>query len=101
MSTRPGPPPSLKHGPHVALGCRARVGAAVDLETDRRYLELVRQGKGSQLAGLTPEELQESGDHKILDWIIALGKLGDIPADIVDVRDSHTQLAFRVAALWG
>jgi len=50
---------------------------------------------------LTPEELQNSGDHEILNWIIALGILGDVPAEIVDVRESHTQLAFRVAALWG
>ena len=75
--------------------------SAIDLETDRRYLELVRQGQGSQLATLTPEELQDSGDHEILNWIIALGVLGDVPAEIVDVRESHTQLAFRVAALWG
>ncbi len=75
--------------------------SAIDLETDRRYLELLRQGNGSQLADLTPEALQQSGDHEILNWIIALGILGDIPAEIVDVRESHTQLAFRVAALWG
>ena len=100
MSTRPGPPPSLKHGPHVRWAAALEWGPPSTWSTDRRYLELVRQGKGSQLAGLTPEELQESGDHKILSWIIALGILGDIPADIVDVRDSHTQLAFRVAALW-
>ena len=75
--------------------------SAIDLETDRRYLELVREGQGSQLATLTPEELQDSGDHEILNWIIALGILGDVPAEIVDVRDSNTQLAFRVAAVWG
>ena len=75
--------------------------SAIDLETDRRYLELVRTGQGSQLATLTPEELQDSGDHEILNWIIALGILGDVPAEIVDVRDSNTQLAFRVAAVWG
>ena len=27
--------------------------------------------------------------------------LGDVPAEIVDVRESHTQLAYRVAAIWG
>ena len=37
---------------------------------------------------------------KILNWIIALGILGDAPAEIVDVRESHTQLAYRVAAVW-
>ena len=83
---------------YLVVGCATPSSC---LETDRRYLELVRQGHGSQLASVTPEELQASGDHEILNWIIALGVLGDIPAEIVDVRESHTQLAFRVAALWG
>ena len=52
------------------------------------------------MAELTPEEIQDSGDHEILNWVIALGILGDRPAEIVDVRDSHTQLAYRVAAIW-
>ena len=73
---------------------------AIDLETDRRYLELVSSGQGSELAKLSPEEIQDSGDHEILNWIVALGILGDRPAEIVDVRESHTQLAYRVAAVW-
>ena len=73
---------------------------SIDIETDRRNLELVRRGQGSRLAELTPEEIQDSGDHEILNWVIALGILGDRPAEIVDVRDSHTQLAFRIAAVW-
>jgi aromatic ring-opening dioxygenase catalytic subunit (LigB family) len=72
----------------------------IDLAFDRRNLEWVRAGQGSKLAELSPEELQQSGDHEILNWIIALGIIGDRPAEIVDVRESHTQLAFRVAAVW-
>ena len=73
---------------------------SIDIDFDREHLEFVRQGKGSKLAELTPEEIQQSGDHEILNWIVALGILGDIPAEIVDVRESHTQLAYRVAAIW-
>ena len=73
---------------------------SMDIETDRRNLEWVRSGQGSKLAELTPEEIQDSGDHEILNWIIALGILGDRPAEIVDVLESHTQLAYRVAAIW-
>ena len=58
-----------------------------------------KEPQGSKLAALTPEEIQESGDYEILNWIIALGILGDRPAEIVDVRESHTQLAYRVAAV--
>lgn len=73
---------------------------SIDIETDQRNLELLRAGRGSKLAELTPDEIQDSGDHEILNWIIALGILGDRPAEIVDVRDSHTQLAYRIAAIW-
>jgi hypothetical protein len=73
---------------------------AIDIDTDRRHLERLRCGEGSALAELTPEEIQASGDHELLNWIIALGIIGDRPAEIVDVRESHTQLAFRVAAIW-
>ena len=73
---------------------------AIDVETDRRYLEWVRRGQGSKLGELTPEELQQSGDHEILNWIITLGIVGDRPAEIVDVLETQTQLAYRVAAVW-
>ena len=72
----------------------------IDIETDRRYLEYVKTGQGSKLAELTPEEIQASGDHEILNWIVVLGILGERPAEIVDVIESHTQLAYRVAAVW-
>jgi aromatic ring-opening dioxygenase catalytic subunit (LigB family) len=72
----------------------------IDIAFDRRNLEWVSAGQGSKLADLSPEELQQSGDHELLNWIIALGIIGDRPAEIVDVRESHTQLAFRVAAVW-
>ena len=74
--------------------------STVDIDTDCHHLELLRRGAGSKLAELAPEAIQASGDHELLNWIIALGILGDIPAEIVDVRESHTQLAFRVAAIW-
>jgi hypothetical protein len=47
-----------------------------------------------------PQDLQESGDHEILNWIITLGILGDRPAEIVDVLETQTQIAYRVAAMW-
>jgi hypothetical protein len=73
---------------------------AIDSGTNRHYLELLRCGAGSRLVELAPEEIQASGDHEILNWIIALGIIGDTAAEIVDVRESPTQLAFRVAAIW-
>ena len=71
-----------------------------DEEFDRRNLELLRRGEGSKLAELTPEEIQESGDHEFLNWIITLGVVGDRPAEIVDVLDSQSQVSFKVFAIW-
>ena len=73
---------------------------AMDIEADRRNLELVHRGQGSRLAELTPEEIQDSGDHEILHWAIALGIRVDRPTEIVDVRHSHSQPVFRIAAAW-
>lgn len=73
---------------------------AIDLETDRRLLEHVKNGQGSNLSELPPEEIQESGDHEILNWIVARGIIGEKPAQIADVRETQTQLAYRIAALW-
>lgn len=72
----------------------------IDVEFDRQHLEKVKSGQGSKLSELTPDEIQQSGDHEILNWIVALGILGDRPAEIIDVRESQTQLAYRVAAVW-
>jgi aromatic ring-opening dioxygenase catalytic subunit (LigB family) len=73
---------------------------AFDQEFDRRNLERIREGKGSQLADLTPKEIQESGDHEFLNWIVALGVLGDRPAEIVAAQASYVSTAFRVWAVW-
>ena len=73
---------------------------AFDSEFDRRNLELLRQGRGSQLAALTPEDIRLSGDHDFLNWIIALGIIGDKPAAIVDALDAQSQISFKVFAIW-
>jgi aromatic ring-opening dioxygenase catalytic subunit (LigB family) len=73
---------------------------AFDTEFDRRNLERLRQGRGSELAALTPEEIYLSGDHEFLNWIIALGIIGDQPAEIVDVLDAQSQISFKVFAIW-
>jgi len=60
----------------------------------------VRTGQGSKLAELTPEELQVSGDHEFLNWMITLGVVGDRPAEIIDALDAQSQVSFKVFAAW-
>ena len=71
-----------------------------DEEFDRRTLGWLKEGKGSQVAELTPEEIQQSGDHEFLNWIITLGVVGDQPAQIVDTLDGQSQVSFKVFAIW-
>lgn len=71
-----------------------------DEEFDRRTLGWLKEGKGSKVAELTPEEIQQSGDHEFLNWVITLGVLGDKPAEIVDVFNDQSQISFKVFAIW-
>ena len=71
-----------------------------DTEFDRRNLELLEKGEGSKLAELTPEEIQQSGDHEFLNWMIPLGVVGDRPAQIVETLQEQSQISFKVFAIW-
>ena len=61
---------------------------------------MLKTGNGSKLAELTPEEIQQSGDHEFLNWLVPLGVLGNRPARIVDVLDEQSQISFKVFAIW-
>ena len=74
--------------------------SAFDEEFDRKNLELLKTGQGSKLTALTPEEIQQSGDHEFPNWLVPLGVLGDRPADIVEVLDEQSQISFKMFAVW-
>ncbi|MCH7606662.1 MAG: hypothetical protein IH962_05865 [Chloroflexi bacterium] len=71
-----------------------------DDDFDRRNLELLKDGQGSKIAELTPEEIQQSGDHEFLNWLVPLGVLGDRPARIIETLDEQSQISFKVFAIW-
>ena len=71
-----------------------------DEDFDRRTLGWLKEGKGSNVAQFTPEEIQLSGDHEFLNWIITLGVVGDKPAEIVETLDDQSQVSFKVFAIW-
>lgn len=67
---------------------------------DRKNLDLLKNGKGSKIAEITPEEVQQSGDHEFLNWLVPLGVLGDRPARIIESLDEQSQISFKVFAIW-
>ena len=61
---------------------------------------MLKEGKGSKIAELTPEEIQQSGDHEFLNWLVPLGVVGDRPAHVVDHLEEQSQISFKVSAIW-
>jgi 2,3-dihydroxyphenylpropionate 1,2-dioxygenase len=56
--------------------------ARPDFEWDRRTLDLLREGRGRELARLTGEELDKTGNVELRTWITVLGAVGDARADV-------------------
>ena len=53
-----------------------------DFEWDRRMLDVMRAGRGAELARLTGEELDKAGNVELRTWITLLGAVGGARADV-------------------
>jgi aromatic ring-opening dioxygenase catalytic subunit (LigB family) len=62
--------------------------ASPDFEYDRRLLERLRAGRGSELAALTGSELDKAGNVELRTWITLLGAVGDARADVYGYEPS-------------
>jgi 2,3-dihydroxyphenylpropionate 1,2-dioxygenase len=60
---------------------RPRIGE-VDVDFDRRLLERLMRGEGRALADYTVAELAEVGNEEFLNWMVAIGAAGDVPATV-------------------
>ena len=56
--------------------------ASPDVEWDRQVLDVLREGRGRELAALTGEELDKTGNVELRTWITLLGAVGDARADV-------------------
>ena len=56
--------------------------ASPDLDYDRRLLDLLREGRGRELAAVTGEELDKAGNVELRTWLVVLGAVGAAPADV-------------------
>jgi aromatic ring-opening dioxygenase catalytic subunit (LigB family) len=56
--------------------------ASPDLDYDRRLLDLLREGRGRELAAVTGEELDKAGNIELRTWLVVLGAVGAAPADV-------------------
>ena len=56
-----------------------RIGE-IDTEFDHKLLQILREGKGRSLADYSVEEICKSGDSEFLNWMVAIGAVGDAKA---------------------
>ncbi|HXG52557.1 MAG TPA: hypothetical protein VNN77_14270 [candidate division Zixibacteria bacterium] len=71
-----------------------RIGE-IDTEFDHELLRLMREGRGSELAGYSAGQLWQAGDSEFLNWMVVLGTVGDKKA-------AHTfYMPDLVATGWG
>jgi len=56
--------------------------AAPDFDYDREALEMLRRGRGRELAATTGAELDKTGNIELRTWITLLGAVGDARAEV-------------------
>ena len=71
-----------------------RIGE-IDTQFDHKLLEIMRAGKGRSLAEHSVEDLLQAGDTEFLNWMVALGAVGDAQATYT------TYMPDFVATGWG
>ena len=71
-----------------------RIGE-IDTSFDEGLLEQMRAGRGAALAGLTLEQLRQSGNTEFLNWMVTVGAVSDTPASDTFYMPDH------VATGWG
>jgi len=71
-----------------------RIGE-IDTGFDHKLLEILREGKGRSLADYSVEEICKSGDSEFLNWMVAIGSVGDVKSKETFYMPDH------VATGWG
>ena len=71
-----------------------RIGE-IDTGFDHRLLEIMRAGKGRELADYSLAELLKAGDSEFLNWMVVLGTVGSAKAENTSYMPDH------VATGWG
>jgi aromatic ring-opening dioxygenase catalytic subunit (LigB family) len=67
----------------------------VDEEFDKKILDTLASGKGSELAKLSPDELMNAGNGELINWVITAGACGDVPCRVLDyIRLWHIGLGY-------
>jgi hypothetical protein len=67
----------------------------VDEAFDHKVLDILASGSGSKLAQFTPDELMQSGNGELVNWVITAGICGDVKCQVLDyIRLWHIGLGY-------
>jgi len=67
----------------------------VDEAFDKKVLDILASGKGSKLAEFTPDDLMQSGNGELVNWVITAGICGDVKCRVLDyIRLWHIGLGY-------
>ncbi|AGE71080.1 hypothetical protein ATY89_00770 [Sulfolobus acidocaldarius] len=56
----------------------------IDIDFDNFILETLKAGKGKELAKLSDDKLEETGNIELRTWIVPVGAVGNKPAEILE-----------------
>ncbi len=73
---------------------------SIDEGFDRKALDKMRAGRGSELAKLTSAELLKSGDIEMRAWIAALGAVGDRRPELLVYEPLYRGLMGMAVGFW-
>jgi aromatic ring-opening dioxygenase LigB subunit len=67
----------------------------VDEVFDEKVLDILASGKGSKLAEFSPDDLMQSGNGELINWVITAGICGDVKCKVLDyIRLWHIGLGY-------
>jgi len=73
---------------------------SISEEFDRTVLELMARGNGDQLTRFTSQDLLENGEIELRSWIVLLGSVGELPAQVLAYEPFYSGLMGMGVAYW-
>jgi hypothetical protein len=75
-------------------------GLYPDLESDRKRLKELKEGRQSEWRGLAPETLTDAGQHEMLNWLCLAGAMEGRKPDYIESFESLIFNSTKVSAVW-
>jgi aromatic ring-opening dioxygenase catalytic subunit (LigB family) len=73
---------------------------SISEEFDREALDWMAHGEGEKLAQLTSEDLLKHGDIEMRSWIVVLGAVGKVPAQVVAYEPFYSGNMAMAVGYW-